>query len=120
MDKNSGNQEMVELVLKTLLFEVFKDGQVEQSEKDLINNLGSTLQVSRERFAEMIEQLPVESYNLDSSSDRSPAGYVEMFVSVRAKLVEHYPADKTDRYLEKLATCLGRESEFLESLSIGF
>ena len=38
MDKNSGNQEMVELVLKTLLFEVFKDGRVEQSEKDLINN----------------------------------------------------------------------------------
>ena len=28
MDKNSGNQEMVELVLKTLLCEVFKDGQV--------------------------------------------------------------------------------------------
>ncbi len=43
-----------------------------------------------------------------------------MFVSVRAQLVSHYPAEKTDQYLEKLAVCLGREAEFTESLSIGF
>ena len=120
MDKNIENQEMVELVLKSLLFEVFKDGQVEQSEKDLINKLGSAFQVSRERFAEIIEQFPAKSHDLSSSIERSPAGYVEVFVSVRAKLVEHYPAEKTDQYLEKLAICLGRQSEFSESLSIGF
>ena len=94
MDKNIENQEMVELVLKSLLFEVFKDGQFEQSEKDLINKLGSALQVSRERFAEIIEQFPAKSHDLSSSIERSPAGYVEVFVSVRAKLVEHYPAEK--------------------------
>tara|TARA_Y100000589_G_scaffold148909_1_gene142248 strand:- start:730 stop:900 length:171 start_codon:yes stop_codon:yes gene_type:complete len=54
-DKNNDNQEMMELVLKTLLIEVYKDGQVERGEIDLINHLGSALNVSRERFAEIIE-----------------------------------------------------------------
>ena len=56
MDEKNDNQEMMELVLKTLLIEVYKDGQVEQSERDIINDLGSVLNVSRERFAEIIEQ----------------------------------------------------------------
>ena len=43
MDEKNENQEMVELVLKSLLIEVFKDGQVEQSESDLINKFGSAL-----------------------------------------------------------------------------
>ena len=120
MDEKNDNQEMVELVLKTLLIEVYKDGQVEQSERDIINDLGSVLNVSRERFSEIIEQLKLNSSEQNSSIEHHPAGYVEMFVSVRAKLVSYYPAEKTDQYLEKLAICLGRQSEFAESLSLGF
>ena len=120
MDEKNENQEMMELVLKTLLIEAYKDGQVEQSERDLINDLGSVFNLSRERFAEIVEQLNLNSSELNSSIKHDPAGYVELFVSVRAKLVSYYPAEKKDQYLEKLAICLGRQSEFAESLSVGF
>ena len=120
MNEKNDDLEMKELVLKTLLIEVYKDGQVEQSEISLINDLGSALNVSRERFTKIIEQLPLGAVGLNSSIPRDPAGYVEMFVAVRAKLVEYYPAERTDQYLAKLAACLGRESEFADSLSVGF
>ena len=120
MNEKNDNQEMVELVLKTLLLEVFKDGRVELSERDLIKELDSVLKLPRERCAKIIEELSLESVGLNSSIPRDPAGYIEMFVAVRAKLVEHYPAERTDQYLAKLAACLGRESEFADSLSVGF
>ena len=120
MDEKNENQEMMELVSKTLLFEVYKYGQVEQSESAMINNLGSVLNVSRERFSEIIEQLILNSSEQNLSIEHHPAGYVEMFVSVRAKLVSYYPAKKKDQYLEKLVICLGHQSEFAESLSVGF
>ena len=66
MDKNIENQEMVELVLKSLLFEVFKDGQFEQSEKDLINKLGSALQVSRRDLQKLSNSFH-KSHDLSSS-----------------------------------------------------
>ena len=74
MDEKNENQEMMELVLKTLLIEVYKDGQVEQSERDLINDLGSGLKLSRERFAEIVEQLNLNSSELNSSIKHVPAG----------------------------------------------
>ena len=120
MDEKNENQEMMELVSKTLLIEVCKNGQVEQSESAMINDFGSVLNVSRERFAEFIEQFKLNSSKQNLSIEHHSAGYVEMFVSVRAKLVSHYLAEKTDQYLEKLVICLGRQSAFAESLSVGF
>ena len=120
MDEKNENQEMMELVSKTLLFEVYKYGQVEQSESAMINNLGSVLNVSRERFSEIIEQLILNSSEQNLSIEHHHAGCVEIFVSVRAKLVSCYLAEKTEQYLEKLAIGLGLQYEFAESLSVGF
>ncbi|MBT3785017.1 hypothetical protein HOF92_08570 [bacterium] len=111
------DQEMKEFVLRTLLFEVLKDGKIDAEEKDAVQALGPVLQLSRQRAGEIRDEV---LKSVQGAQTAGSVSYVQLFQTVRKKLLEQYQPDVTDNYLEMLAKTLKCQKAFFESLSLGF
>ena len=111
------NIKIKELVFKTLLFEILKDGQVDASERQSLQNCAEVLNISRDRLVELKNEV-VRS--LPTEKSQEAANFSQLFSRVRESLLDSYPAEATDNYLEQLAKSMGKHEDFMDSLSMGF
>lgn len=110
--------EVREYILRILLTEVLKDGKIEQEEKETVHALGPVLNISNEKSI-LIRKEVLQSLKKGPRIEGS-LSYVELFRSVRKKLLEKYPPEATDNYLEMLAEKMNHQAEFMEALAFGF
>lgn len=118
-DKIKRDKDIKEFVLRTLLFEILKDGKIEKSERDTINLLFPVLNLSKETFNQIKQEI-VASIGQNIDHEEGSLNYSSMFDTVRKKLLSKYEPEETDNYLENLAKAMNRHDEFMESLTIGF
>jgi len=109
--------EIREFVLRALLEEVLKDGKIDPEEKEAVHALGPVLNIPPQRAVVIRNEVLKSLRGVESSESVS---YVQLFQTVRKKLLEKYPPDSTDNYLEMLAKKINHEAEFMDALAFGF
>lgn len=117
MCEPSKDIEVREYILRVLLTEVLKDGKIEQEEKETVSALGPVLNLTADRSI-VIRNEVVK--NLGAIDGQGSLSYVDLFRVVRKKLLEKYPPEATDDYLEMLAEKMNQKAEFMEALAFGF
>ena len=120
MTETIDDQEVKEYVVKIMLYEMFKDGRIDNEEKQTLLSLGPVVGLTKSRIVELFNSIRTEFWVQNVSASEGAAEFVQLFDKVRRQLVEQYTPEQTDKYLETLAEGLNRQSEFYESLSVGF
>lgn len=114
------DQEVKEYVVKILLHEMFKDGRIDNEEKQMLLTLGPVVGLAQSKIVELFNSTRTEFSGQVNTASEGTANFIQLFDQVRKRLVEQYSPEQTDKYLETLAEGLNRQSEFYESLSVGF
>jgi hypothetical protein len=118
-DKIKRDIEIREFVLRTLLFEILKDGKIEESERETMNLLFPVLNIPKATFLK-IKQEVMKEVSGKTDPEEGSLDYTGLFDTVRKKLLSKYEPEETDNYLEALSKTMNRHNEFMESLTLGF
>jgi hypothetical protein len=88
-----------ERILKILLYEIMKDGVIEEVEKQLLNKIFPLLRVSRERFQEIRKEIAAEINACADSGGLDPHSFLN---NIEQEVICCYPREDADLILDKI------------------